>query len=103
MDPNAPQGFPMQTGYPVPVSQSPPGQQFPYYPNPIPSYPPQKPPTPSHPQQQHPFGAMPMQPGGPMMPAGFPQQPSGMFVSLCPVFSVYLFSRWNARLWALID
>ncbi|PLN75620.1 hypothetical protein BDW42DRAFT_34054 [Aspergillus taichungensis] len=76
MDPNAPQGFPMQAGYPVPVSQSPPGQQFPYYPNPIPSYPPQKPPTPSHPQQQHPFGAMPMQPGGHMMPTGFPQQPS---------------------------
>lgn len=74
MDPNA-TGFSMlqqqQQHFPV-TSQSP--QQFPYYPNAIPSYPQQK--APSHLPQQHSFGAMPMQagaPGGAMMPAGFPQ------------------------------
>ncbi|KAE8379079.1 hypothetical protein BDV26DRAFT_260285 [Aspergillus bertholletiae] len=79
MDPNA-TGFPMlqqqqqqqqhQQHFPV-TSQSP--QQFPYYPNAIPSYPQQKAP---HLPQQHSFGAMPMQagaPGGAMIPAGFPQ------------------------------
>ncbi|KAF9886911.1 hypothetical protein FE257_011034 [Aspergillus nanangensis] len=72
MDPN---GFPMQppqqlpAGYPVPT-QSP--QQFPYYPNAMPSFP-----QPKNQQQQHSFGAMPMQhagPGGAMMPTGYPQQ-----------------------------
>lgn len=74
MDPN---GYAMQppqqppAGYPMPT-QSP--QQFPFYPNAMPSFP--------QPKNQQQFAGMPMQPvgpGGPMMPAGYPQQSPGRF------------------------
>ncbi|KAL2832792.1 hypothetical protein BJY01DRAFT_225686 [Aspergillus pseudoustus] len=70
MDPNAP-GYPMQhnPGYPVP-SQGNVQQQFPYYPNQM-SFPQSNPPS------QPSFAAVPMQPGGAMMPSGFPQQSPG--------------------------
>ncbi|KAI9370302.1 hypothetical protein BJX61DRAFT_100902 [Aspergillus egyptiacus] len=70
MDPNAP-GYPMQhnPGYPVPSQGTP--HQFPYYPNQVPSFPQSSaPPQPS-------YGAVPLQPGGAMMPAGFPQPSPG--------------------------
>ncbi|KAL4892765.1 hypothetical protein BDV59DRAFT_179721 [Aspergillus ambiguus] len=71
MDPN---GYSMQppqqppAGYPIPT-QSP--QQFPFYPNSMPSFP--------QPKNQQQFAGMPMQPvgpGGPMMSTGYPQQTS---------------------------
>lgn len=80
MDANNP-GYPLHPQPPYPVtSQSPPGQPFPYYPNSMPSFPQQK--TPAHlpHQQQQPALGLPVQPGptGAVMPAGFPQHPSGM-------------------------
>ncbi|KAL2869788.1 uncharacterized protein BJX67DRAFT_346974 [Aspergillus lucknowensis] len=74
MDPNAP-SYPMQhnASYPVPPQGNP--QQFAYYQNQM-----------SFPQSNAPsqpiFGAVPLQPSGAMMPAGFPQQspaPHGNF------------------------
>ncbi|RHZ57305.1 uncharacterized protein CDV56_106959 [Aspergillus thermomutatus] len=84
MDPNA-AGYPAlqqqhNAGYPV-TTQSPHGQQFPFYPNAMPSssFSQSKTPVPqSH--QQHSFGPVPLQSGGPggaMMPSGFPEHPSG--------------------------
>ncbi|KAH1620384.1 hypothetical protein KXX21_008217 [Aspergillus fumigatus] len=82
MDPNA-TGYPSlqqqqqqqqhNAGYPV-TSQSPHAQQFPFYPNAMPtsSFPQSKTPV-QQPHQQHSFGPVPLQPGGPggaMMPSG---------------------------------
>ncbi|OOG00578.1 hypothetical protein ASPCADRAFT_202421 [Aspergillus carbonarius ITEM 5010] len=91
MDPNVP-GYPsamQQTaGFSV-TSQSP--QQFPYYPNAIPSYPQPKAASHSAPQQQQhsTFGAVPMQagPSGAMMPSGFPQQSSGPHANFSAPFA----------------
>ncbi|KAL4932016.1 uncharacterized protein BDV17DRAFT_254740 [Aspergillus undulatus] len=70
MDPNA-SGYPMQhnPGYPVPAQGN--AQQFPYYPNQMPSFPQSN--APSQPS----FGAVPLQASGSMMPPAFPQQSSG--------------------------
>ncbi|GES61184.1 PDZ-like domain [Aspergillus terreus] len=82
MDPN---GYAMQppqqhpAGYPMPT-QSP--QQFPYYPNAMPSFP--------QPKNQQQFAGMPMQPvgpGGAMMPAGYPQQSPGPHANFSAPFS----------------
>ncbi|KKK19510.1 hypothetical protein P175DRAFT_0444324 [Aspergillus ochraceoroseus IBT 24754] len=84
MDPNAP-GYPaMQpnTGYPVPSQNNP--QQFPYYPNQMPSFPQSNAPS------QHSFGAVPLQAGGPggaMMPSGFPQQSTGPHANFATPFA----------------
>ncbi|CEN59266.1 hypothetical protein ASPCAL01718 [Aspergillus calidoustus] len=69
MDPNAP-GYPMQhnPGYPVPSQGN--VQQFPYYPNQM-SF------SQSNPPSQPSFAAVPLQPGGAMMPSSFPQQSPG--------------------------
>jgi hypothetical protein len=74
MDPNAP-GYPMQhnPGYPVPSQGN--VQQFPYYPNQM-SF------SQSNPPSQPSFAAVPLQPGGAMMPSGFPQQSPGTLIPL---------------------
>lgn len=102
MDPNA-TGYPAlqqqqqhNAGYPV-TTQSPHGQQFPFYPNAMPtsSFPQSKTPV-QQSHQQHSFGPVPLQSGGPggaMMPSGFPQQPSGTLTSdLHGRFLVFIFS-----------
>ncbi|KAL2821399.1 hypothetical protein BDW59DRAFT_150051 [Aspergillus cavernicola] len=73
MDPNAP-GYPMQhnPAYPVP----------PYYPNQIPSFP-----QSSAPSQPSYGGAVPLQPGGAMMPSGFPQQSPGPHANFSTPFT----------------
>jgi hypothetical protein len=110
MDPNA-TGYPAlqqqqqhNAGYPV-TTQSPHGQQFPFYPNAMPtssSFPQSKTPV-QQPHQQHSFGPVPLQsagPGGAMMPSGFPQQPSGTLTCdlhcrflVCLFFFCFSFSR----------
>ncbi|KAL4867893.1 hypothetical protein BDV12DRAFT_170502 [Aspergillus spectabilis] len=80
MDPNA-SGYPMQhnQGYPVPSQGNP--QQFSYYPNQMPSFPQSN--APSQPS----FGSVPLQPGGAMMPPGFPQQSSGPHANFSTAFT----------------
>ncbi|KAL4915966.1 hypothetical protein BDW62DRAFT_187267 [Aspergillus aurantiobrunneus] len=80
MDPNA-SGYPMQhnPGYAVPSQGNP--QQFPYYPNQIPSFPQSN--APSQPA----FGAVPLQPGGAMMPPAFPQQSPGPHANFSTPFT----------------
>ena len=92
MDPNAPTTAATTAttttpgGYPVlPHQPQPYGQQFPFQPDTVPSFPQARPP--SQPQllqqQQHSFGAVPFSqpgagPGGSVMPTtGFPQHSSG--------------------------
>ncbi|KAL4998422.1 hypothetical protein BDV10DRAFT_167016 [Aspergillus recurvatus] len=79
MDPNA-SGYQMQhnPGYPVPSQGTP--QQFPYYPNQMASFPQSN--APSQPS----FGAVPLQPGGAMMPPAFPQQSSGTHANFSTPF-----------------
>ncbi|KAL4973617.1 hypothetical protein BDW66DRAFT_100941 [Aspergillus desertorum] len=80
MDPNAP-GYPMQhnPGYPVPSQGAP--QQFSYYPTQMPSFP-----QPNVPSQAS-FGAVPLQPGGAMMPPTFPQHSPGPHANFSSPFS----------------
>ncbi|KAL4790980.1 hypothetical protein BDV19DRAFT_371423 [Aspergillus venezuelensis] len=81
MDPNA-SGYPMQhnPGFPVASQGNP--QQFPYYPNQMPSFPQSN--APSQPS----FGAVPLQQAsGTMMPPGFPQQSSGPHANFSTPFT----------------
>ncbi|KAL3472170.1 hypothetical protein BJX99DRAFT_236059 [Aspergillus californicus] len=79
MDPNA-AGYQMQhnSGYGVPSQGNP--QQSPYYPNQLPFYPQSSAPQPS-------YGAVPLQPGGAMMPSSFPQQSPGPHANFSTPFT----------------
>ncbi|KAL4878762.1 hypothetical protein BJY04DRAFT_195049 [Aspergillus karnatakaensis] len=81
MDPNN-TGFPMQQqnpGYPVPAQGN--QQQFPYYPNQMPSFPHST--APSQPS----FNSIPLQQGGAMMPPAFPQQSTGPHANFSTPFT----------------
>lgn len=81
MDPNHP-------GYPAPSQGN--LQQFPYYPNQMPSFPQSN-------ASSQPFNAVPLQPGGAMMPPSFPQQSPGVFVPffVFPVSSKLCCARFS--------
>ncbi|KAL4808184.1 hypothetical protein BDV18DRAFT_134402 [Aspergillus unguis] len=80
MDPNNP-GFPMQHNQGFPVGAQGNSQQFPFYANQMASFPQSN--APSQPS----FGAVPPQPGGGMMPPGFPQQSPGTHANFSTPFT----------------